>query len=177
MEVYGSYLETGPKNISDKLTDYGIRTYSGGITELIFQQISSIDPALVDALNDDLPNRHFPQAINATKEWPRFYTILKKRYPAGADASLPGGQNAGPESFTYLGKPAIFWARQRNGADVLQRTEAVAALGFIAQKHMEFIPFLVVSLRDPSYEVVQTASLALSDLGPPSNAVAICRPG
>ena len=76
----------------------------------------------------------------------------------------------------YLGKPASFWLQKRNDPNGDRRGDAVAALGFIAQKHKEFIPVLAASLSDNNYEVAGTASLALSDLGPQAiPGGAVCR--
>ncbi len=156
VEVYGTYLETGPKNLKSITDNRFAMSDSLDFTQLVYEEVSRIDPSVVDVVTKQLGNASFPHGGNSKYEWPRFYTILRKRYLAGTDASLPGGQSAGPESFMCFGRPANFWLQQRNDADVLHRVEAVAALGFIAQKHKEFIPFLSASLSDNSYEVAQT---------------------
>ena len=180
VQAYGNYLETGPKNILENLTAYGLGSlrgkgsgFSGDFTQLIYHETSKIDPSLPEAVGELFKGaaKLFNGAgvdFNPTSgtDWPRFYTILKKRFPAGANGSLPGGQGGiHAENPTYLGKPAIFWLRQRKEGDANHIAEAVAALGFIAQMHEEFIPVLAASLSSPIDEVATTASLALTDLG------------
>ncbi len=66
----------------------------------------------------------------------------------------------------YAGKPASFWLNKLQDTNPKFRAEAVKALGSIAPKNKELIPFLLAALKDKNRTVGSSAAEALGSLGP-----------
>jgi RNA polymerase sigma factor (sigma-70 family) len=66
----------------------------------------------------------------------------------------------------YRGRPLRFWLDQSKDADPKFRSEAMEALGVLAEENKDLIPILVGALKDKSDGVGFIARLALGRLGP-----------
>jgi RNA polymerase sigma factor (sigma-70 family) len=83
-------------------------------------------------------------------------------------AALEGGLAApgdGKDEVLYQGKPAAFWLKQLKDRDTGYRTNAVNALGHIAEVDRGVIPALVEASGDRVDQVRASAVFALSGLG------------
>ena len=65
----------------------------------------------------------------------------------------------------FRGKPAAYWIEALEDRDPAYRSEAVKALGGIAEVDRSMIPILVASLKDHSGQVGGTAADSLGNLG------------
>ena len=117
----------------------------------------------------------FGDATENVLGWQQFYESLKKKHPASPPVSINEGvqepskiavppQRATELSGLYRGKPAPFWLGQLKDADPKLRSEAVGALGALAQKNKDLLPVLAASLSDKS--AADVAALALGAIGP-----------
>lgn len=70
-----------------------------------------------------------------------------------------------PEPVLFRGKPASFWVQALKDRDPAYRTDAVKALGGIAEVDRSMIPILIASLKDPGAGVASQAAESLGHLG------------
>jgi RNA polymerase sigma factor (sigma-70 family) len=65
----------------------------------------------------------------------------------------------------YKGKPSQFWLQQAEDGDIEFRTEAIKALGVLAQKDKKLLPVLFAALMDSSNGAGEEAAYALATMG------------
>jgi HEAT repeat protein len=65
----------------------------------------------------------------------------------------------------YRGKPASFWLVQAKDGDPKFRTEAIQALGSLAQQDKKLVPTLIAASKDKDSQVGPAATDALAGLG------------
>jgi RNA polymerase sigma factor (sigma-70 family) len=92
-------------------------------------------------------------------------TVMKKA--VALETRLAEIERERPE-ILFRSKPASFWKKQLRDRDAKYRSEAVTALGGIAEVDHALIPTVLTTLRDKDHEVRNVAALALVNVGEPA---------